>query len=410
MTPVARRQSIIGRFWSAVLFPIMATFAGPPPVLGADCGLEPVCGGTVNHFCHCGDNVKWGYTLPGTLTNGDGTAPCTTTVGLTIGSGVTLTGNGTSLIEGQGTPGSVGIQLNGTIGATVTSSSGYLRVTRFERGVQFIGNAQNNVLENVESSNNTNGAPNPAGSYGIDLRGPDPNTDTAMNTIQHVFVHDNADEGIHLGGGSRNNMLQNSTFQNNVNQEIYLTHSNNNQILDNTAAANTTTGLASLAVKASNFNLFTGNTLENRLVNFTNDANNNTIGTTMSGNTIIGARLQFGQDQDDTGTGPYRPAHDNIATNVTINNTIRATATACVNYHRNAYASTSDILPYNNTVNGAQLTCNGKALIALSSNGGGVSGGQNCVGATTCNGHTCTEPGDTEDQLNIITVQPSACQ
>ena len=35
--------------------------------------------------------------------------------------------------------------------------------------------------------------------------------------------------------------------------------------------------------------------------------------------------------------------------------------------------------------------------------------GQNCVGASTCNGHACTEAGDATDQLGIITVQGQAC-
>ena len=399
----------IVRGWCVIVLAVVVTVSGSRFALGADCGLQPVCGGTVNHVCHCGDNVKWSYTLSGTLTNGDGTSPCTTSVGLTMGSNVTLTGDGTASIVGQGTAGSVGIQFNGSTGAKVTSSAGYLKVTAFERGVQFTGNAQNDTLERVESYGNTNGTPGAVGSYGIDLRGPDPNTDTANNTIQNVLVHDNADEGVHMGGGSRNNTLQNSTLRGDAHQEIYLTHSSNNQILNNTASVTASTGLASLTVKASNANTFTGNTLQDGLVSFTNDANNNVLGTTTVGDTITNARLEFGQDQDDTGTGPYRSAHDNVVTNVTIDNTINPAATACVNYHRNANASASDTLPYNNKVNGSQLTCNGKALIALSSNGTGVIGGQNCVGATTCNGHTCTEPGDTTDQLGIITVQPSAC-
>ncbi len=406
---------IIGSGWlraGTVLAAVWLSVGGTGRLEAADCGLEPVaCGGTVNHVCHCGDNVKWNYTLSGTLTNGDGSTPCNTSVGLTIGSSATLTGDGTAVIGGQRTSGSVGLQFSGTSSGKVTSSTGYLKVTAFERGVQFINNAQNNTLEKVETYDNTNGAAN--GAYGIDLRGPDPNTDTTANVIQNNYSHDNGDEGIHMGSGSRANTIQTNTFQNNAHEEIYLIHSSNNQILGNTATASTSTGLASLTVKASNSNTITGNSLSNRLVNFSNDANSNAFGTAMSGNTITGARLQFGQDQDDTGTGPYRPGHDNTVTNVTIDNTINPNATACITYHRNANASTSDTLPYNNKVNGSTLSCNTtsgtKSLIALSSNGSGVNGGQNCVGATTCNGHTCAEPGDTTDQLGIITVQSSAC-
>jgi len=388
----------------------LLALAVPVRTWGADCGLElGAWGGTVIHVCHCGDTVRWNYTLSGTLTNWDGTAPCSSSVGLKVASGVILTGDGTAVIRGQSTPGSVGIQFDASIGARVTSMTGYLKVTAFAVGVQLVNNAQNNTVERVESYDNTNGAAN--GAYGIDLRGPSPNTNTANNTIQNAFVHDNGDEGIHMGGGSRNNTVQTSAFQSNAHQEIYLTNTNSNQILNNTASANTSTGLASLAVKDSDFNTFTGNMLSNRVVTFSDDADHNSFGTAVSGNTISGARLQFTQDADDVQPQlGYRPAHDNTATNVGIDNTTNATHAACVNFKRNSNATGGDTLPYNNSVSLATLTCNSKSLIALSA-GSGVPFvvGQNCVGASTCNGHTCTEAGDATDQLGIITVQGQAC-
>lgn len=394
---------LIGSIWAVV--PLAAA-------RGDDCGNEPVaCGSPIVHTCYCGDTVRWNYTLSGTLTNrGSGTSPCTTSVGLYMTNGQTLTGDGTASIAGPGTSNSVGIKFDGTTGAKVTSSTGYLKVSGFERGVQLITNASGNTVENVESYANTNHLSNPAGSYGIDLR-----VGATTNTVQSVYVHDNADEGIHLGGGSSANTVRDSLFQCNADQQIYLVDSHSNQVLNNTAISGNgtavcggTQNMGSMKVHHANNNTFKGNTFQNKLVNITAGSNGNTFGGIGSGegNTISGARLEFQQGEFPDSSGNWYPAYNNTVRNVSMS----GGTNGCVNFKKHADSPSTAVLPYGNKVRGSALNCTGNAreIIALNDNGTGTSGGQNYVCNSTCNGPTCTES-DATDQLNIITVQSADC-
>lgn len=387
--------------------------ASPMSVRADDCGNEPVaCGSPIVHTCYCGDTLRWSYTLSGTLTNrGSGTSPCTTSVGLYMTNGQTLTGDGTASIAGPGTSNSVGIKFDGTTGATVTSSSSYLKVSGFERGVQLINNASGNIVENVESYSNNNHQTNPAGSYGIDLR-----VGATNNTVRSVYVHDNADEGIHLGGGSYANTVQDGLFQCNTDQQIYLVDTYDNQILNNTAVSGNGTSvcagnaqnMGSMKVHHSNTNTFKGNTFQNKLVNITAGSNGNTFGGTGTGegNTITGARLEFQQGESPDSSGNWYPAYNNTVLNVSMS----GGTNGCVNFKKHADSPSTAVLPYGNKVRGSALNCTGNTheIIALSDNGTGTSGGQNYVCNSTCNGPTCTES-DATDQLNIITVQSADC-
>lgn len=396
----ARLVGLVGVLW---------TVAPMASARGDDCGNEPVaCGSPIVHPCYCGDTVRWNYTLSGTLTNrGSGTSPCTTSVGLLIADGVTLSGDGTAHVAGSGGSGSIGISFNETQNATLTSASGYFQVSGFERGVKLEENSTGNVVENVESYSNGSGS----GAYGIDLR-----TGATGNTVQDVWVHHNGDEGIHLGGGSGSNTVQNSLFECNAVEQIYLVESDGNLLQGNTAISGKNdvsvcsgaVNNATMKVHNSDSNTFKGNTFLYKLVFFTAGATGNVFGTATSGegNTITGARLEFQQGQD--GGGTWLPAYNNTVTNVSMS----GTSNACVNFKKHADSPNSALLPYGNKVTGSTLNCTGSGggyeIIALNDSGAGTANGQNYVCASSCNGSTCTNS-DANDQLNIITVQSSAC-
>src|SRR5262249_2899125 len=133
-----------------------------------------VCGGSV--ACACGDTVKGVATLPADL------GVCTG-LGLAVASGAVLDCAGHT-ITGSHLPGAWdGIKVDSATGATVRSC----KVTHFRRGIRIRGGGKNLVTGNESSFNK----------YGIDVA-----TATTGNRIEQNAIHDNRDEGIHVGSGA----------------------------------------------------------------------------------------------------------------------------------------------------------------------------------------------------------------
>lgn len=171
------------------------------PADARDCGGRKACG--------CGDKVVRDHILTRSI------GPCPG-VGLRMGAGVTLDGNGEA-IRGSGTEAGV-IFDEKAIGAVVRN----LEVSGFKRGIRFAG-VRGARLENVQSHHN--GDRTTAVGYGVDLaRG------ASENILIGLRVFENADEGIHFGTGANRNRLEDSEVFDNYRENIYFLQNQGNEV------------------------------------------------------------------------------------------------------------------------------------------------------------------------------------
>ena len=161
----------------------------------------PTCGGRV--ACQCGDTLVGTYVMQSDLVcNG---------AGLTLGDGAVLRCNHHTITGPGGDNSFFGIYLFQAHGAKVR----YCKVTGFRRGVR-IDQGAGNLVENVEAFGNGDPVSHRQGGYGIDVGS---STD---NLIRKCYVHDNADEGIHIGGGSDRTTLRNTKSFDNFREQLYV--------------------------------------------------------------------------------------------------------------------------------------------------------------------------------------------
>jgi len=165
------------------------------------------CGG--RKACDCGDKVVRDHILTRSL------GPCPG-VGLRMGPGATLDGNGEA-IRGSGREAGIVFDEK-AIGAVVRN----LEVSGFKRGVRFAG-VRGARLENVQSHHN--GDRKTAVGYGVDLaRG------ASENILVGLRVFENADEGIHFGTGANRNRLEDSEVFDNYRENIYFLQNRGNEV------------------------------------------------------------------------------------------------------------------------------------------------------------------------------------
>lgn len=194
----------------------------------ADAAVAANCGG--ERVCSCGDKVVQDYRLPADL------GPCRGS-GLRVGASVTLDGGGHT-IRGAG-PGVEGAGLrigDDASGARVQS----LRVTGFEHGVRLVG-ARNVRLTDVEAYGN--GDPGPREGYGIDV-----SSGASDNVLERVKVHDNADEGIHVGTDAARNRIVDAQVRDNGRENVYFLACRDNR-LERSTLSGSGSGNASVYVK-----------------------------------------------------------------------------------------------------------------------------------------------------------------
>lgn len=379
-----RPQRLRCAWFTVVAIAVALLLADVRPARAKNCGgLNPPCGpGAV--VCDCGDTVTSHYVL-------DTTLDCSAyggSFGLKVASDVNLAVGASGVqIIGSGSANSVGILLDGVSGSTVigrlngNGTIDYLGVTGWERGVQLTNGASGNTIQYVEAFENGDGTT--IGDYGIDLR----LSGTTDNVIANVWVHDQADEGVHLGGGSSGNTVRDSIVENNGNTQIYLTGTSENSVLDNEVKG-VTNGKDGIRLVSTSDSTIQGNSVTNADITFATGSSGNTV----VDNTIHDGRMELG---------------DSVNDNVVDALVVTGSADHCVEF------SAGTTLPYANRVNGSTLSCTGTVREIISSGSGTSGGSQNLVCATTCihsgSQRPCEDPGDTNDAKSIITLQTTAC-
>jgi parallel beta-helix repeat protein len=199
------------------------------------------CGGTV--ACACGDTVTRSTTLDRDL------GVCTG-IGLRVLKNVVLDCAGHT-ITGSDRPGAwYGIHLDRATGAEVRNC----RVTKFRRGIRLRAGSAN-VLAGNELFGNR---------YGIDVAGASRN-----NRLLDNWVHDNRDEGVHLGTGADGNEIAGNEISYSKRENLYLLSSDGNTIRENVLHHS---GHAALYLKHGTGNRVVGNEVRDRPIQVRGDS------------------------------------------------------------------------------------------------------------------------------------------
>ena len=250
------------------------------------CGLVAVdsqaarCGG--ERPCACGDHVVEDYRLLADI------GPCAKD-GLRIEARVTLDGAGHA-IRGPGATGvglRVGVEGNG-------SQVRDLSVSGFEHGVRLIG-ARGVRIEGVEAHGN--GDPGERVGYGIDL-----SAGASENVLERVRVHDNADEGIHVGSNATANRIVDSDVFGNGRENVYFLACRDNR-LERSRVRSKNTANASIYIKFATGTVLEGNEIDGGSVQIRGAARD----TVLSNNTLRGASVIL-QAQNDRRFGSGSPS------------------------------------------------------------------------------------------------------
>jgi parallel beta-helix repeat protein len=239
--------------------------------LAPDRAIATDCGGRV--ACECGDRVVQNTTLTQDIGVCRGN-------GLSVLSGVVLDCAGHT-VTGSNLPGAwYGIDLNQVEGAEVRNC----RVTLFRRGIRLRGGS-GNLLSMNESFTNR---------YGIDVAGA-----TTNNVLSGNHVHDNRDEGIHLGTDSNQNEVSGNEISYNKHENLYLLQNRGNLVARN--LIHHTDG-ASIYVKHSSDNRFVANELRDGALHVRGDSTGNVF----KRNSLKGNGYLFDAYQAPTGwVGPH---------------------------------------------------------------------------------------------------------
>ncbi len=169
--------------------------------------------------------------------------------GLYVRSGVTLDCGGHA-IRGLGSQSKhFGIYLRGATGATVRNCE----VSGFLRGIR-LREAQRNRI--IASRAHHNGHPTTHVGYGIDVAG-----GSTDNLFQDNLIHDNADEGIHIGNGGHRVTLIGNRVYDNFRENIYVLGSDRGLFKGNATWGG---GANSLFLKHSAFHQLENNSFRDR--------------------------------------------------------------------------------------------------------------------------------------------------
>jgi parallel beta-helix repeat protein len=241
------------------------------------------CGGLVR--CACGDTVTGSATLSADL----GICPG---IGLTVKSGATLDCAGHTITGSDLSGAKHGILVSSATGATVKNC----RVTKFRRGIRLYGGSGNQVAGNETFGNR----------YGIDVAGA-----SRANTIAGNNIHDNRDEGIHVGTGAHDSVIRENAFSKNKKEAIYILKSHRCQVVDNTISAGDKAGVF---VKHSRAAYVAGNWVYGR-VHVRGAASDNVF----EDNHLRGNGYFFEAFEEPAGVWGY--PHDNTVTRGLVENT-----------------------------------------------------------------------------------------
>jgi len=219
------------------------------------------CGGSVS--CQCGDTVSENYAMTEDL------GPCPG-YGLFLQDHVHLNCQGFRVMGPGEEVEAYGINLRGVTGATVEACD----VSGFRRGIRLRGASGSTIVGNRVHHN---GNFVTRVGYGIDLASiPATETTPPVPSRDNIFVgnvvHDNADEGIHVGTGSTGNVFLHNTLVDNGREQINLLSADGNALIGNTLGG---TGSNSLHLKHSTRTRLEGNAFRDRTVLVTGDSRDN---------------------------------------------------------------------------------------------------------------------------------------
>jgi len=259
------------RCWGSVA--VAAAFAS---VTIARAVSAAACGGGV--VCACGDTVVASALLQQDLGVCAG-------VGLQVRSGAVLDCGGHTL-TGSDKPGAWhGIYLDGSTGAEVRNC----RVTAFRRAIRVRGGGSNVIAGNEVFGNR----------YGIEVA-----SASVANQVSDNFVHDNRDEGIHVGTGCDGNEITGNEVSYSRRENLYLLANGGNYVGANVLHHS---GQAALYMKHGRGNRIVGNHMRDRPVQLRGDS----CGNTFEANELKGDGFKLEAYQNPS-TGAWAYPHDNI--------------------------------------------------------------------------------------------------
>jgi parallel beta-helix repeat protein len=253
---------------------LVALMAFVASVVGLDTSDAANCGGAKR--CACGDTVVASTTLDADLGVCAG-------VGLQVRPGVVLDCAGHT-ITGSDKPGAwYGIHLDRVQGAEVRNC----RVTKFRRGIRLRAGGANVIASNELFANR----------YGMDLANA-----TSGNRLLDNWIHDNRDEGIHVGTGADRNEIAGNEISYSKRENLYLLSSDDNVITGNVLHHSNN---AALYIKHSQRNRVIGNEVRDRPILVRGDSVENRFET----NELKGDGYTFEAYRDADGTWTH--PHDN---------------------------------------------------------------------------------------------------
>jgi parallel beta-helix repeat protein len=228
------------------------------------------CGGSVT--CECGDRVVASTQLHADL-NSCGA------VGLRVAAGI-LDCDGRQLAGPGDRTDSIGIAVIGSEpGGPVGLEVRNCRVRNFGRGIEIKGGSGNRIVDNVLFDNEV----------GLWAAGA-----SAANSIARNYVHDNRDEGIHLGAGAQLNAVTDNVFANNRAENVYLLEASRNVIRGNTLQG---AKAAAIFVKNASGNEFTDNSVLDRNILLRGDSDANVF----SGNVLMNGAFALSAIEEASG-------------------------------------------------------------------------------------------------------------
>jgi parallel beta-helix repeat protein len=242
------------------------------------------CGGSVP--CRCGDTVVRATTLAGDLGVCEG-------IGLKVSSGVVLDCAGHTLTGSDLSGAKYGIHLTQAVGAEVRNC----RVTKFRRAIRVEGGEGNRIVGNEAFGNK----------YGVELAG------AARGTlIEGNAIHDNRDEGIHVGTGAHRTEIRQNTLVKNKNEAIYLLRANGCQVVGNSISR---TDNAAIFIKHSRNTYVADNAIVNGRVHL----RGNSVDNVLENNHLRGNGYFFQGFEEPLGTWTF--PHDNLVRGGIVENT-----------------------------------------------------------------------------------------
>lgn len=248
----------------------------------AEPGVAASCGGKKE--CLCGDKVVRDYTMRADL------GPCAKD-GLRVVGPVTLDGAGHTIRGAGARSEGAGVRVGeDASGARVSN----LTVTGFAHGVRLIG-SRNVHVSNVEAHHN--GDPGPREGYGVDI-----SKGASDNLLEHLKVHENADEGIHVGAKAAGNRIVDSQVYDNGRENVYFLSCSNDR-LEGSRLHGSGTSHASVYVKFATGTVIQGNSIDGGAIQIRGGSRD----TQLVDNSLVGGTVIL-EAQNDRRFGPGAPS------------------------------------------------------------------------------------------------------